>query len=504
MKLEQDVCGKIENAPTLLEKVKILLNEAHMSDVVYETKETDSSKVQDTALIQCFYGTDIRRIRATTQAIEFNLHMTSKPSSWVFVECQTKKSECAFTWLKKYGIKHVFVPMKANSKGIMLKNPLWNIGAMNCKDQKLCFVDSDVVLCNSDWVEKTAREFESGYDVLSLASHQYYQSDDSCKLYETIGYKWKNKSTVENGHCGFTLGITRGLFEKIGKFDPTLILADIDTFHKIIGDKYFKPFQKWWFPVNPETIKRGFNCQFGYVDNIACHVWHGDCESKYDDITTLLRNCGMKSMKDILDCLDNCKLPTWNISTSRNMAIKNVMLRYQKYMSLDEESKKDKTFDMIGEYYSELANLSGKIDAVHPLIVCTVVEDGFNARLQNFVDFKERVEKEFSHSKLKPKVLFFTDCQDLDFASVEVNTIFVQGGFSEKDYIEFIMENEQIYPKNALLYYIPFDLQKFNVKLGIPSEKMEFYDGTILIPTSTNTSIQNNKKSRKLMKLISK
>lgn len=81
--------------------------------------------------------------------------------------------------------------MKPENEGIMLKNSLWNIGVANCTESRLCFVDSDLVMCNSDWVERAVDAFDSGSDVLSLASHQYYQSDSSCKLYETIGYKWK-------------------------------------------------------------------------------------------------------------------------------------------------------------------------------------------------------------------------------------------------------------------------------------------------------------------------
>ena len=46
--------------------------------------------------------------------------------------------------------------MKPENEGIMLKHPLWNIGVANCTESKLCFVDSDVVMCNSDWIKKAA------------------------------------------------------------------------------------------------------------------------------------------------------------------------------------------------------------------------------------------------------------------------------------------------------------------------------------------------------------
>ena len=132
--MTQEIQKKIEEAPTLLEKVRVLLNDAHEPEVMYNKLPDQEETIEDIALIQCFYGTDISRIRATTQALEFNLQMTAKPSTWVFVECQRKKSECAFQWLKRYGVKYVFVQMKPENEGIMLKHPLWNIGVANCTE----------------------------------------------------------------------------------------------------------------------------------------------------------------------------------------------------------------------------------------------------------------------------------------------------------------------------------------------------------------------------------
>ena len=133
--MTEETQKKTEEAPTLLEKVKVLLNEAHEPEVMYNKLPDPEETIGDVALIQCFYGTDISRIRATTQAMEFNLQMTAKPSTWVFVECQRKKSDCAFQWLKRYGVKYMFVQMKPENEGIMLKNPLWNIGVANCTDK---------------------------------------------------------------------------------------------------------------------------------------------------------------------------------------------------------------------------------------------------------------------------------------------------------------------------------------------------------------------------------
>lgn len=310
MAITSEIEEKLNSKTTLLEKVRVLLSEAHEPEVMYNKLSDPEETIEDIALIQCFYGTDIARIRATTQALEFNLQMTAKPSTWVFVECQRKKSDCAFQWLKRYGVKYVFVQMKPENEGIMLKHPLWNIGVANCTESKLCFVDSDVVMCNSDWIKKAAHEFDS-YDVLSLASHQYCQADENCKLYETIGYKWVSTGKVDKGHVGFTLGLTRKTFKEIGGLDPAIILDDIHTYHKILGDEAFKFFEEWTKPFDlPSDRKFGYNLELGYADNVACHVWHGDAPSKYDDLTKLMVTSGVKSMSDIFDYSRGDTLPT--------------------------------------------------------------------------------------------------------------------------------------------------------------------------------------------------
>lgn len=91
MNLDNSIIEKIQGAGTVHDKVKILLSEGKLAEVVYDIVQDDTKVVPDIALIQCFHGTDIARIRATTTAIEFNLQMTRKPSTWIFVECQ--KSE---------------------------------------------------------------------------------------------------------------------------------------------------------------------------------------------------------------------------------------------------------------------------------------------------------------------------------------------------------------------------------------------------------------------------
>ena len=481
MAITSDIEDKLDSATTLLEKVKVLLNEAHEPEVMYNKLPDQEETIEDIALIQCFYGTDIARIRATTQAMEFNLQMTAKPSTWVFVECQKKKSEAAFQWLKRYGVKYVFVQMKPENEGIMLKNPLWNIGVENCTESKLCFVDSDVVMCNSDWIKKAASEFDS-YDVLSLASHQYCQASDDCKLYETIGYKWVSTGKVDKGHVGFTLGLTRKMFNLIGGLDPAIILDDIHTYHKIMGDEAFKSFEKWYKPFDlPSDRKLGYNVELGYADNIACHVWHGDAPSKYDDLTKLMVASGVKSMSDMFDYSRDDELPAWKTHTAKGMALSKAILKYYEHVKKNElVVDKQPDFDIVGEYRYEMKRLLGEPDEKHPLFICTVVKDRFGLKLEDFTKFRNMVEDKFMGAKVQPVVLFFTDCKKYDFKDEGFNVVPIKN-YNPEDEFSQCLRKDLKYPKGVVVYYIPFDLNDFNSEVFIPDGRVDFPNGSVVI-----------------------
>ena len=476
--LTPDIQKKFDEAKTLLDKVHVLLDDMKNPEVLYNKLPDPAETIEDIALIQCFYGTDVARIRATTQALEFNLQMTAKPSTWVFVECQRKKSECAFQWLKKYGVKYVFVQMKPENEGIMLKHPLWNIGVANCTESKLCFVDSDVVMCNSDWIEKASTEFDS-HDVLSLASHQYCQADENCKLYETIGYKWVSSGRVDKGHVGFTLGLTRKMVNLIGgQLDPAIILDDIHTYHKILGDDAFKSFEEWTKPFDlPPDRKFGYNVELGYADNIACHVWHGEAETKYDDLTKLLVASGVKSINDIFDFSE--QLPAWKEFSSKCMVLKQTIEKYYKHVKENEFVEDKQPFDIVGEFRSGMKKAMGEPDEKHPLFVCTVVKDGFGLRLEDFTKFRNRVEDRFIEAKVQPVVLFFTDCKKYDFKDEGFNVVPIKN-YNPEDEFAQCMRKDLKYPKNVVIYYIPFDLHDFSSDIWLPDGRCDFSDGTVL------------------------
>lgn len=466
--------AKFDAETDLLSRVKILLNEAKEPEVLYNRLDQEVETVEDTALIQCFYGTDIARIRATTQAIEFNMQMTRKPNTWVFVEAQKDRSDCVFSWLSRYGVKYIFVKTTDANDGIMLKNPLWNIGAANCTETKMCFLDSDVVMCNSDWVERCAHQLGVN-DVISLASHYYRQADDTCTLSESIGHKWVSESKLGGGHCGYTLGMTRKAFKMFGGLDTALILDDIRVFHKLAGESRFKPFSKWTHSFKlDEKMATGYNLSLGYAGNVACHIWHGDDRLKYDSITKLLLEAGVDDMDDIVDYdprkPDN--LPIWRMGKARVTALRNVLLKYAKSDG-----------DMVSEFYAEMRTLRGQPDEKHPLFVCTIVREGFGLGVGDFVKFREQVESKFNPGidKCSPTTVFFTDCTKFDFKGSGLNVLPMKELGKGKDEITKCANSKEFAKHRcSTLVYVPFDFSgwdKLNMSVWVPDELVKLGNG---------------------------
>lgn len=474
--MNDEIRAKFQAQDDFLGKVKVLLEDAKMPEVLYNKVEQSVEHVQDVALIQCFYGTDIARIRATTQALEFNFQMTRKPKTWVFVEAQKRKSDSAFSWVSKYGIKYVFVKTTDASDGILLKNPLWNIGAAKCSEPKLLFLDSDVVMCNSNWVEKCAYALERK-DVISLASHQYAQTDETCTLHETIGHRLETSGDVVGSHCGYTIGMTRKTLKEIGGFDPALILDDFRTFHKLVGDDVFKPFSKWTSSFKlKESHNKGYNFRLGYAENVACHIWHGDDGDKYGNICKLLMDSSVSDMDDLIKYepsrLD--ELPTWRTGKMRPVAIKTIITN-------------NDGGDMGEEYAKEMRKLLGCPDETHPVFVCSVIKDGFGLKLEDFVNFKLKVESRSNprEDKFSPTVVFFTDCTKFDFKESGIDALPLKLLGKGNSKVEMCARSNVFRNRrNSTIMYIPFNFtewDKLNLSIWVPDEETHFFNGTSMI-----------------------
>jgi len=246
----------------------------------HDYKDTVLSKVKSPcSVIQAFFGTDISRIAATTRALQVMLKSSPFPQDWVFVEAQESKSLATFGWLKQHGVKYIFKRCSKESRWLMLKTALLNIGAKNAATDKLIFLDSDIVMCSQDWAEEASKALEA-FDVISVAGHVYYEDNAKRKsLVESIGHRvmTSNESSFD-GHLGFTLGMTRDAYEKYGKFEAFSSNDDVWIWTKIFGTDVFKrcadrlPYDAGKL----ESMKRGLPFKIGSTECCACHLKHDD------------------------------------------------------------------------------------------------------------------------------------------------------------------------------------------------------------------------------------
>lgn len=281
-----------------------------------DTQIEENRICDDIALIQCFYGTDISRIEACQRALSFLLRSSPRPAEWIFVEAQKTKNDACFQWLKSFGVKYVFMQTTSESDGIFLKTPLWNVGVLNSRSSKLCFVDADVAFCQSNWLEKAIQGFED-YDVMSLASYCYYEGGQ-VTVSPTLGQTYLlNKAKIEQGErlkwgrSGLTVGMTRDLWDALKGFDSSVILDDVLYWYKVLG--YDCPYnnEKWMIHGKDMSNLYGIDAKLGAVDTICCHLDHGPLSNrKYSQLFDIIQQIDNPQELFVYDYLKS-KLPVW-------------------------------------------------------------------------------------------------------------------------------------------------------------------------------------------------
>ena len=399
--------------------------------------------LEDIVIIQSFYGLDIERISATTNALKAMVQSTTWPAEWIFVEGQEKESECCFKWLRKYGIKHKFVKLTKQQKNLFLKTPLWNIGATISNASKLCFIDSDISFCNSSWLESVNDQFESGVDVMSLHGFGYHENQCGIsQMHESIGHAIQNK-TASYGHYGFTIGMTRNAFNKIGGFECSYILDDLLYWSKITGGRFIHNYSEW--SLNPK-INDGLAFKVGSTEEVVCHNDHGELKTrKYRALIDVAKD-RIRSFNEIIEYFPEKPsiLPKWK---NDSLASKTIYDAVDLVVSSEEENANG------NDIYFKIANSKfGEINDENPLIICTVFRQSFVNGIEKLERFKEKLEE-------KCKTDFQLVCfSDVDLTETRIDFI---PTLANKNYLDFmqIFRSDVEFPKNSNILFIPFDFE---------------------------------------------
>ena len=410
------------------------------------------SMLKNIAIVQSFYGTNIERISATTNALKAMVQSTVRPDEWIFVEGQETETDCCFKWLKKYGILHKFVKLTNKQKDLFMKTPLWNIGASISKSDRLCFIDSDISFCNSSWLQDVNDQFDSGVQVMSLHGYSYHENQiNMSSIKESIGHIAQSNLRINSGHYGFTIGMTRNVFNEINGFDCTCILDDLIYWSKITGRNYIENSDKW-LPFK-NTFK-GYPFKCGSTEQVVCHCDHGEITNrKYKAITDIIKD-KIHSFSDIIEYSSNTPkiLPEWRTDTQLSRIIQKSITDAKNQVSNSESS-----IDGNKLYFENAKREFGQINDKNPLIIYTVFRKSFKHTMEYLFDF---------HTKLNQKCVNefnFICFSDQDISEYEINYIPVDESIDENlDFLQIFRKDISL-PYNSNVLFIPIDVDLENV-----------------------------------------
>lgn len=330
--------------------------------------------------MQSFYGADPARIAACAEALCCLLKSNPSPAEWVFVEGQTSKNDCAFRWLRAYGVKHVFVKIGKAQERIFLERVLWNIGAAQTSAGKICFLDADILFRNGDWLLNVDRELDLRDVVQPFETME--REDAPGKKYVSLGKTLLNGTDFDKscGHAGLGLAVTRKCFDMLKGFEPAVTLDDIWTWTRILGEDKFRAKARWMPCGLPPRQRKGLPVDVGYAENQCLHV--GEVGGKYKVLTDIWKG-RIDSLADLFkyDAGKPDALPEWNMESKTARAVRAAVC----------SAYSDKSVvDGNAAYFDAAERIYGKIDGGHQLVVCAEFEPSYQFRMK---DFLERVRK---------------------------------------------------------------------------------------------------------------
>lgn len=444
-KVEQNIQSRIQDQQQTNKQTHNSLTTTTMIDMIksFQTPEGCGERLEGIAIIQAFYGTDISRIEATTRALHFMLKSAYLPSEWVFVEAQHNKSNACFQWLKQYGVKYVFVKTTKQQDGIFLKTPLWNIGTQHCSAEKLCFIDSDVMFESDAWLKSAYVKFDN-CNVMSVGGICKYEHNSPNEA-NSVGREYElNGSIVSKPHSGFTIGMTREIFNRINGFDACIILDDIWNWTRLLGLKTMNVLRSWIPFSIPDNEKNGYPIKLGSTNEKCMHLYHGDITNRnYQCLTNVIANKAA-SWDEIIayDKSDFSILPSWNANTSiAKIAQKSIL-------SILQGGDEDLTSDEI--YCQNAKDILGAISNDNPLVICTYLVASFelNASMIQtmYRDLCSKCKNDFTF------VVFTNETIDND----EITTIPLNNQFDEdKPWLQCFRKDVKFDKKSNVLFISP-------------------------------------------------
>lgn len=362
----------------LLSRVKERLTARH-DNSVYTEFTPDAPAESDVTLVQCFHGISPLHVAAADTAMRLLAScLRPRPFEWVFVEAQERKEDARFAWLADFGVDYVFVEIPPESRGIFLKEALWNTGALRTKGGKLLFLDADVVPCSMSFLLEASWGLDR-WDVVSPCNwimmancstedkgwcHSHYFG-----LMETVGRHVRFAGDGKYGHVGLGYGMTREFYSgKLGGID-LLPRADGDTFfwRRVLGSaaRPWSAYRQYGFHWPPAFYSSALTSSVGAVSVPACHVDHDSYVSRnYGGAAYAAARISSRPFEMLDYDKTSGALPKWADSPVGRIA-REVHRRMREERDIYADQKDEAERFCLDETLREY----GRCDNSHPLVV---------------------------------------------------------------------------------------------------------------------------------------
>lgn len=351
---------------------------------VSHPQSVSSSVADGVAVVMCHWGHDEKQCNSTRRGIDYMADSNPRPSEWVFVEAQ---EDGRFEFEKKCAelkIKYVRKDITEESKGIFVKEALWNIGAHATKSEKLVFVDADCVFINRAWACHVSKSLDN-FDVGSPHGFGYYAEIDTSErtyyyneLFKSTGLEWSEREgRAKLGHPGFGLMMTREFYDELGGIPcASATCADSWFWYRLLG--HWKRNYAWCvMPYNaPYVYNFGLRPfpKIGATHEVVAHIDHGaKGERHYLAQSMLSRWSTTKPFEDIVYDPMSDDLPVWADNPCGRIHRKARV----EFMRRKSGTSNDEGLILArGIYDRHAEDVYGKIDDEHPLYIATSLRSG--------------------------------------------------------------------------------------------------------------------------------
>lgn len=338
--------------------------------------------IDDLGLVLCNFGNTKARLVANLKALQWTLNSKPMPRI-IIVDAQEEGNSFQYD---AYASDRVIVLNKVvseQSKGLFLKEALWNIGARHLLDKtpsitKLCFMDMDVEFVDQYWASEVSKSLDK-YDVISPHIASYYAESEKptpSTLCASVGYN-QTLPTKPAGFQGMAFGCTT-------EFYTNRLNSEIKMLTSGAGDTYL------WYDIAGSTsvIIRPYSLverhspardvsgmlpspKIGHSHQIAAHRDHGKTNNRaYQQKLNLLKRCNYRNFDDY--AIGDDGLPVWADNISGRLMSRLLPILFKR-MGSGECPTVAETMDL---YEQEAVTEYGAISPSHPLVVTCLLRSG--------------------------------------------------------------------------------------------------------------------------------